>query len=105
LGSRLSAGERQRIALARAFLKNGSLIVLDEPTSHLDAQLNQTFISSLKKLMKDRMTVFIAHHLPMMKMADTVVMLQKGKIVETGTFQQLINQKGPFFEMVQAGLG
>ena len=62
MGERFSHGERQRIAIARAFLKNGSLLLMDEPVSHLDALSNQKFFAALKELASNRTTITIAHH-------------------------------------------
>ncbi len=102
-GARLSSGERQRLALARAFLKEGSLILMDEATSHLDITLSQFFLSSLERLIKNRTSIIVAHHKPLMKMADEVLVLKRGRLVQHGPYQALIDQGGYFADLVKAG--
>jgi ATP-binding cassette, subfamily C, bacterial CydD len=102
MGERFSSGERQRLALARAFLKNGSIILMDEPTTHLDAQLNQEFLESLNRFIENRTTIVIAHHFPLMKLADEILYLRNGKLMESGSFDSLIDKAGYFSEFFQA---
>ena len=103
MGERLSSGERQRLAIARAFLKNGSLLLLDEPTSYLDAQANREFYAALDELMHDRTTLLIAHHLPAMRQVDELLVLNKGRLVQTGCFDQLAGSAGYFADFLKSG--
>jgi len=103
MGERFSSGERQRLAIARAFLKNGSLLLLDEPSSHLDSQLNKDFLESLNGLMRSRTAIVIAHHIPLMKSVDEILLIRDGKLMETGSYDTLINRAGYFLEFLQAG--
>ena len=103
MGERFSSGERQRLALARAFLKNGSIILMDEPSSHLDVQLNKDFQESLNGLIQSRTAIVIAHHIPLMKLADEILFVRDGILMETGSYDTLINRAGYFSEFLLAG--
>lgn len=92
-GIKLSSGQKQRIALARAFLKNPSLLILDEPTSALDAQSEVYIQESIEKLMEDRTTFVIAHRLSTVREADNIIVLDKGKIIETGSHKELMEKE------------
>ena len=89
-GVKLSGGERQRIAIARALLKNPTVLVLDEATSSLDNQSEMLIQDALEKLMTDRTTFIIAHRLSTVHNADKIIVLDKGKIVESGTHKELM---------------
>jgi subfamily B ATP-binding cassette protein MsbA len=84
-GIRLSAGQRQRISIARAFLKNPPILIFDEPTSALDADTESLIKDSLKKLTGNRTTFIIAHRLSIIDIAHKILVIEKGKIVETRT--------------------
>jgi subfamily B ATP-binding cassette protein MsbA len=84
-GAGLSGGERQRVSLARAFLKNAPILLLDEPTSALDAEAEMQVQTALKHLMESRTTLVIAHRLSTIRDADLIVVMDGGRIVETGT--------------------
>jgi ATP-binding cassette, subfamily C, bacterial CydD len=92
--ARLSGGEKQRLAIARAFLKNALMLVLDEPSSHLDPESEEAIASATAELMKDRTTLIIAHRLKTIYQASKIMVFDKGKIAETGTNESLIAKKG-----------
>lgn len=91
-GVRLSGGQRQRIAIARAILNNPKLLLLDEATSALDAESEYKVQQALERLMKDRTSIIIAHRLATVVNVDTIAVLDHGKLVATGTHQQLLNR-------------
>jgi subfamily B ATP-binding cassette protein MsbA len=97
MGDRLSAGQRQRIAIARAILKKPKILILDEATSNLDPQSERLVKSALKKIMQNQTTIFITHKLETAIKADKVIVLDKGRIVEIGKHQDLINKKGGIY--------
>lgn len=93
-GARLSGGQRQRVAIARAVLRQAPILLLDEATSALDAESEQLVQQALDRLMQDRTTLVIAHRLATVRGADKIVVLDKGRIVETGTHKQLSKAGG-----------
>ena len=100
-GCELSGGERQRISIARAFLKNAPVILLDEATSSLDVE-NETLIqSALSRLIKDKTVMVIAHRMRTVAGADKIVVLSDGKVVETGTPNELMKKDGIFAHMLK----
>ncbi|WP_240315616.1 ABC transporter ATP-binding protein [Sporosarcina sp. PTS2304] len=101
-GSDLSGGEWQRIAIARGFLKDSDVIVLDEPTAAVDPITELEIFELFNSLSKDKTTITISHRLGPTKYSDRIIVLDKGKIVEEGSFQTLIKKRGLFYEMYQS---
>src|SRR5690606_10620526 len=98
-GVKLSGGQRQRIAIARAILADPRILILDEATSSLDTESEAYIQQSLKHLMKNRTTFVIAHRLSTIRQADQILVIEAGKIVESGRHDELIQQKGRYFEL------
>jgi ATP-binding cassette subfamily B protein/subfamily B ATP-binding cassette protein MsbA len=90
-GATLSGGQKQRLAIARALLKDAPVLILDEPTSALDTQTETLLLEALERLMVGRTTLIIAHRLSTIRQADRIVVLERGKVVETGTHQELLS--------------
>lgn len=99
-GVKLSGGQRQRMAIARAIIKNPSFVLLDEATSALDSESEKYVQDGLKKLLKGRTAIIIAHRLSTIAHADKIVVLDKGKIVEQGTFEELKKSGGAFSNLL-----
>jgi ATP-binding cassette, subfamily B, bacterial MsbA len=100
-GVKLSGGQRQRISIARAILRNSSILVLDEATSALDSESEKSVQDALNNLMEDRTTFMIAHRLSTIKHADSIIVLDKGKIVEVGTHEKLLSNSGLYQKYYQ----
>ncbi len=98
-GNLLSTGQRQRISIARAFLKDAPILILDEPTSALDIETERHLKESMKDLIKGRTTIVISHRMSLTDVADKVLVVKNGKIVQYGTRQELIAVEGPYKRM------
>ena len=103
-GMQLSGGQRQRVAIARAFLKDAPVLILDEATSHLDAVSERAVRNALDDLMRERTTIVIAHRLSTISDADQIVVLDDGKVVETGTHEALRVDGGLYAHLVSRQL-
>jgi ATP-binding cassette, subfamily B, beta-glucan exporter len=99
----LSGGERQRVAIARAILKSAPMLILDEATSALDTETEGKIARALDALRKGRSTFIIAHRLSTVANADEILVFDKGRIVERGTFRQLVAMEGLFARLVHEG--
>ena len=99
-GTSLSGGQRQRVAIARAFLKDAPILILDEATSHLDALSESEVRGALDKLKEDRTTIIIAHRLSTIRNADNIIVLDGGKIKESGNHEQLLKKNGLYSQLV-----
>jgi subfamily B ATP-binding cassette protein MsbA len=98
-GGKLSGGQKQRISIARAVLKNPDILVLDEATSALDTESEKLVQDALNNLMRNRTSLIIAHRLSTIQHADEIIVMQDGKIMERGTHEELINQKGIYTKL------
>ncbi len=93
-GANLSAGERQRISIARAFLKDAPILILDEPTSNLDSRTEYAILQALERLTSGRTTFMIAHRLSTIRRADLILVLDEGRLVESGSHRELLARRG-----------
>ncbi len=99
-GNMLSGGQKQRLSIARAVLKNPPIMVLDEATSALDTESEQLVQVALEKMMQNRTSLVIAHRLSTIQKADTIVVLKKGKIIEQGKHEDLMQAEGDYYKLV-----
>ena len=102
-GSHLSVGQRQRIGIARAFLKNAPILLLDEPTSALDPTTEAAIMGTIKELMRGRTTMIVTHRLATVHNVDRIVVLERGRIVEQGTGPELVRRGGVYAKLYSAG--
>ncbi len=99
LGSRLSGGEKQRICIARALIKDAPILILDEATSALDSEAERVVQKALENLMKGRTSFVIAHRLSTIDYASRIILLQNGTIKEKGTHEELMELKGEYYKL------
>jgi ABC-type multidrug transport system fused ATPase/permease subunit len=104
-GAKVSGGERQRISVARAFLKNAPILILDEPTSSIDSKTEAVILDALDRLMAGRTTFMIAHRLSTIRRADLILVMDKGRVVERGTHEQLLRRGGLYAQLHQMQTG
>ena len=100
-GNKLSGGERQRLTIARAVLKNPPIVILDEATSSLDTESERLVQDAINKMMEHRTSIVIAHRLSTIRHADEIIVLQKGRIVERGTHDELMRRQGFYHKLVE----
>ncbi len=101
-GRSLSGGERQRLSIARALLKDPPILILDEATSALDADTEGKVMQALDEVMKNRTTFVIAHRLSTVRNANCILVFDAGRIIESGTFDELVAAGGRFAELARA---
>lgn len=100
-GRELSGGERQRVSIARAILADPKILVLDEATASVDTETERAIQASLEKLIQNRTTISIAHRLSTLRSADRLIVLDNGKLVESGTHEELVKQRGVYYKLLQ----
>ena len=100
-GMGLSQGQKQRILIARAVYKNPDYIFLDEATNSLDANNERMIVENLDKFYQGRTVVIVAHRLSTVKNADQIIVLDKGKVIETGSHQELTQKQGAYYNLVK----
>jgi ABC-type multidrug transport system fused ATPase/permease subunit len=101
LGGRLSGGQRQRIALARAILRDPAILILDEATSQVDLESEQAIQRVLEDFVRDRTAVIITHRLALLRLADQIVVMQSGNILDTGAHEELLSRCGLYQRLYQ----
>jgi ATP-binding cassette, subfamily B, bacterial len=104
-GAAVSGGERQRISVARAFLKDAPILILDEPTSSVDSKTEGVILDALDRLMVGRTTFLIAHRLSTLQRADGILVLDNGRLVEQGTQEELLRKNGIYKQLYEAQIG
>jgi ATP-binding cassette subfamily B protein len=104
-GTKLSGGERQRVAVARAFLRNAPILILDEPTSSIDSKTESVILDALERLMAGRTTFVVAHRLSTLRNVSTILVLDRGRIVEHGTQDELLAREGRYRQLYAAQTG
>ena len=104
-GHKLSGGQRQRLSIARAVLKDAPILLLDEATSSVDNEKDEALQKSLEIISKDRTTIVIAHRLSTIRYSDSIIVLDDGKVVESGNHEELLDNKSQYFRLwnVQTG--
>jgi ATP-binding cassette subfamily B protein/subfamily B ATP-binding cassette protein MsbA len=98
-GATLSGGEKQRLSIARAFLKDAPVLILDEPTSALDARTESSLLEALERLMVGRITFIIAHRLSTTRKASQIIVLHQGRVIERGSHEQLLERRGAYADL------
>jgi subfamily B ATP-binding cassette protein MsbA len=104
-GLNLSGGQRQRISIARAVVRNSPILILDEATSAMDTESEKSVQEALDRVMKDRTVLVVAHRLSTIRHADKIIVLDNGRVVETGTHEELLARGGVYRNMIESGEG
>jgi ABC-type multidrug transport system fused ATPase/permease subunit len=102
-GGHLSVGQRQRIGIARAFLKNAPILLLDEPTSALDPSTEAAIMETIKELMRGRTTLIATHRLATIHNLDQIIVLEHGRIIEQGRGPELLTRGGVYAKLYKSG--
>jgi len=100
-GLKLSGGEKQRVSIARAILKEAPILLCDEPTSSLDSETEQDIMNNLKAIGSDRTTLIIAHRLSTIQDCDQIIVMHQGRVVEQGTHDELMRKGGRYIELLK----
>ena len=100
-GENLSGGEKQRLALARLWFEDSELVILDEATSNIDTETEALIQDSLKKMMNIGTMLIVAHRLSTIQHCDKIIVLKKGKIIESGTHLELLDKRGHYYNLYQ----
>lgn len=101
-GNSLSGGEKQRISIARAILKDSPIVILDEATSALDAENEHEILAAIDELTKDKTVIMIAHRIQTVQKADHIIAVENGRIVQEGTHQRLMKEPGLYANFIAA---
>jgi ABC-type multidrug transport system ATPase subunit len=105
-GRALSGGQRQRVAIARAMIRDAPILILDEPTTGLDAESSERILAPIRRLMSGRTTIIVSHNLLTVRDASQILVLDQGRVVESGTHDELLANAGPYatlYHLHQAG--
>ena len=100
-GVKLSGGQKQRVAIARALYHDPDILIFDEATSYIDSSTELAIQQALEKLMQDRTALVVAHRLSTVRNADRIIVLNRGRIIETGNHTELMHRKGFYFRLHQ----
>lgn len=103
-GITLSGGQKQRVSMARAFIREPEILILDDSLSAVDTQTEENIIQNLKRLMRNKSSIIISHRVSSVKHCDKIIFLENGKVAEEGTHQELLKQKGLYFDLYQKQL-
>ena len=98
-GANLSQGQRQLLAIARAFVADPRILILDEATSNVDTRTEKAIQDAMQQVMRNRTSIVIAHRLSTIRDSDCIVVMDKGRIVESGTHDELLGRKGRYYEL------
>lgn len=104
-GSRLSSGQKQMIAIARALIKDPKILIMDEPTANIDSVTESEILESLSEIVRGRTTIIVSHRFSLLRLANRIVVMDSGKIVEEGSLEDLIARRGKFYQMLIAQMG